>query len=249
MSVFDMLAGAGEDVLAGLRRAGLDPESFGPMDYTPEVPEMRQFKPSWLDYVAPVVEAIAGYENPRRERRNKWLGPGLAALAHTYTGFRSGEARDVAMENARALASAREANRAGKREADTNRRTFQRAVRAQTVDGVLKSPAEIEAGKTEAAANRAKATSAARVEGTNAARKEAGVPPVGASKPKATPKPKGPTDAETRRRYVIGIVTDLRKRGVTMQTDFEDYLKAPGVMDTLAAHGIKPSDLRNEFAR
>lgn len=223
-----------------LQHAQIDPALFGPME--PERPQLQHQKVSWMDFVAPVVEAIASYENPRRERRNTWLSPALQGLARGYTGYRQRGARDIAEANAAELARARDTNQSRAR----TREAFMSTLRSRTVDGKLMSPAEIEQGKTETAAGRAKATAAARVEGTNEARAAVGVPPVGTPAPKkakAAPKPKEQSLTEKRRMLVAGIIADLSRKGMGDKYGVQSYIGQKGVVDTLAAHGLTPADL------
>lgn len=241
---------AATQALEGLKAAGLDPATFGPMSATLASPNLKTLHPRLLDWIAPVVDAIASYSNPRRDRRNTWLAPALHGLASAYTGQREQDARLIAEQNAAELQRVAEQNRSALAGANANRSAFGKAVRAQTVDGALQTPAQIEAGKVSAAATKQAAVSKAAREGTNAANREAGVPPVGKPRPRApkTPKPpKPPTDAQTRRAYVAGIVRDLRSHGVSNKFELDGWLNQKGVMDTLASHGIRPSDIYPDF--
>jgi hypothetical protein len=173
-----------DQMMQGLQDAGLDPASFGPMDYTLPKPVLQQFHTKLLDYIAPIVESIASYSNPRRDRRNTWLGPGLAGLAHAYSGFRGRQAEQVKQANTAELARTGHAAALGASEALGNRKTYAKAIRAQTVGGVLKTPEEIRAQKVTNAATKTKALATAAREGTNVANAAAGVPLVGAPRPR-----------------------------------------------------------------
>lgn len=70
--------------------------------------------------------------------------------------------------------------------------------------------------------------------------------------PRREPVPKPPKTvppAEVRRKYVVDIVAALRNKGLNTAEAVEGYLNTPGVADTLASHGILPSEVRGQFVR
>lgn len=250
MSVFDpSMLEAAQQALEGLSRAGLDPASFGPMASQPATPTFQRQKANILDYIAPVVDAIASYENPRRDRRNTWLAPALHGLASAYTGRRAADARSIAEHNAAELARVRQTNTSREAEAAANRKAFATAVRGQTVGGVLKTPEEVAAGKTAMAADRARAVATASREGTNAANATAGAPPVGSRaplRPRPAPAPKGATAAEKRKQAIASILYGLQEQGIRDRYAVQNYLDQNGVSATLAGLGVTKQDILKE---
>lgn len=183
-------ANAGSDVLQGLRSADLDPAAFGPMEPTVRRPQLQTLDPTVLDILAPVLQEIASYHDPRRARRNTWLAPAIVGATKGYQGLRERQQKAVDVRNATEISRTAAENAASRSEAKANRDAFGTAVRSQTQDGVLKTRRQIVEQKQKEAADTARAVAKARVEGENEARIAKGGQPIGTTSPRPTPNQK-----------------------------------------------------------